>query len=210
VYQRRGATKLDFINVGSVPMPFEGSRKVFVWPGRNLIASPFTSANRVTDWIAVSPLVSAPSAPRSDSMQLSYWEGGESPVIYYRKNHGWRFAGIPGDASATLVEMYQAVDFQRVGTAGYLDFHAVGPVTQKALLAPPSGTVLSVDPAKSDFVAGLVGWASQTGKKYQLQIQAVGSSAWQNHGEVVVADGDQTRSFCRPEGNGLIRVLELP
>jgi hypothetical protein len=132
-------------------------------------------------------------------------------VIYYRKNKGWRFAGVPGDASATLVELYQAIDFQRVGEAGYLDFQAVVPVNQMALLAPPPGTVVPVDPTKSDFVAGLVGWSSVEGKKYQLQIQGAGTSGWQNHGEVVTAEGGTTRSICHPtSGSGLIRVLELP
>ncbi len=211
VYQRRGSANLDFLVVGAVPMPFEGRRKVFVWPGRNLITSPFTSVTHVSDWLAESSLVTGASAPKSDSMQLSYWEGGESPVIYYRKNKGWRFVGALGDASATLVEMYQAIDFQRVGDAGYLDFFAIGPVNQAALLALASGTVVPVDPAESDFVAGLIGWSSVEGKKYQLQIQGSGASGWQNHGEVVTAEGDTTRSLCRPTtGNGLIRVLELP
>jgi len=211
VFHRRGSSNLDFIILGAVPMPFDGRRKLFVWPGRNLITGPFTSVTQVSDWLDEASLESSPSAPKSDSMQLCYWEGGESPVVYYRKNKGWRFVGVDGDASATRVELYQAIDFQRVGQAGYLDFNAVIPMNQRALQALSQEKVVPIDPAKSDFVGGLVGWSSSAGKKYQLQIQGAGTSAWQNHGEVVTADGDITRSLCRPSsGNGLIRVLELP
>ena len=211
VFQRRANTDLNYLLIGAVPMPYEGRRKVYVWPGRNLITSPYTSVTRIGDWLDESSLESGSSAPKSDSMQLCYWEGGESPVVYYRKNKGWRFVGVDGDASATRVELYQAIDFQRVGQAGYLDFNAVIPMNQRALQALSQEKVVPIDPAKSDFVGGLVGWSSSAGKKYQLQIQGAGTSAWQNHGEVVTADGDITRSLCRPSsGNGLIRVLELP
>jgi hypothetical protein len=210
LYHRRGSASLEFLTLGAVPMPYDVRRKVYVRPGRNLISSPFTSVQRVADWLDPASVVSGPSAPRSDSMKLIFPQGGESRVFYHRKNRGWRFAGGQQDASDASVDIVQAVDFQRVGPAGYLDFQTIAPVQAKSAAIAPAGNLLPIDPSATDFVAGLVGWKSKAGRSYQLQIQSAGSTVWRDHGAVVAAQGDITRSLCRPEGNGLIRVLELP
>lgn len=210
LYHRRGTRELRFYNIGAVPMPYTGIRKVFVRPGRNLITGPFTSVSRLDQWLVATSLIAGDSAPYSDSLRLMYPEAGESPVTYFRKDQGWQYVGQPGDANATFVDMYQSLDFQRIGVAGYLEFMGVQASGAQAMRVAVAEEVVPIDPAASDFTTGTLAWASEAGQRYQVQIQSAAKGAWQDFGPQVVAEGTLTRSVCRPDGRGLIRILEKP
>jgi hypothetical protein len=208
VYHRRGAEKLDFAVVGAVPMPYEGERTVFVWPGRNLVSLPFTSSTRMEEFFHSEDLTSRGSAPASDTWRFHYQNGGSSPVIYLRHSERWRYVG-GGDAAEQPIELGQALDLQRRGAAGYLRFNGIRTTTVRAVRAA-TGQELPIDRTLSDFPAGVIGWKSIAGRRYQVQTRPSGESEWSNHGEALTAVSASTRHSCQLQGSGLIRVLALP
>jgi hypothetical protein len=210
IFTRRGATPLDFVVVGTVPMPL-AQQILPVWPGRNLISSPFSSITRIDDWGLQSPpfdILAGPSAPRSDTLRLTYADGSSSKVVYFRENQGWRTVGRPEDAADTRVEFSQAVDFQRAGPAGFIRFTGVveGP---SPLLTQPIATV-PIRKVANTPEGPRIEWASEAGTTYQIQARASGQLAWADVGDPVVADGPLSHAIRRPEGNGILRILVAP
>jgi hypothetical protein len=207
-FHRRASTNLDVVVYGAVPMPYRGTRMVPVWPGRNLIAGPMTSTTSLDQWMPFGDLLEGDSAPRADTVRLSFPFSPPTPVIYRRTGEGWRFVGAPGDAGQTTVELTQAIDLQRVGEAGYLKFVGVPPEPSSLNVAVVADTVVPVDPGLCDFPARRIGWASERGKTYQVQVQQWGTSTWGNAGAPVVAEADVCKATVSVSGNGTFRIVE--
>jgi hypothetical protein len=209
-FTRRASTPLNIIMLGTVPMPMT-QQILPVWPGRNLLSGPFSSVTRIADWNLLStpfPILAASSAPRSDTLRLTYADGSSSKVVYFRENHGWRTVGETEDASNMPVEFSQAVDFQRAGPAGFIRFTGVigGP---SPLLAQPVASV-PIQKVANTPEGPRIEWASEAGTTYQIQARASGQLAWADLGDPVVADGPLSHAIRRPEGNGILRILVAP
>jgi hypothetical protein len=208
-FHRRASTDLDLMVIGAVPMPFEGTRMVPVWPGRNLIAGPLTSATRLDQWMPFDDLLEGDSAPHADTVRLSFAFTPQTPVIYRRTGEGWHYVGAPGDAGQTPMDLAQAIDLQREGAAGYLKFAAVTPQAGALRVAAAAAeTVVPVDLGLCVFPARQIGWASEPGKTYQVQVQPRGSSTWSDAGAVVVAQAETCKATVNVSGNGTFRIVE--
>lgn len=206
-FLRRGATDVSIVLSGTVPMFDATSHWVRVWPGRNLITAPFSAATKVEDLFIPSSLVSGRSAPRSDSFRLVYPDATRSPILYFHQLRGWTsVGGGPDNAGEIPVALAEAMDFQHVGEGAYLqfntDFSSAG-----ARAAGPAEQVVEVDAGLSDFPARKIGWASQPGTTYQVQVQPSGSTRWIDHGSPVLAGGAVCQKECRPEGRGIFRIV---
>jgi hypothetical protein len=210
-FTRRATTPLHIVVSGIVPMPL-AQQILPVWPGRNLISAPLSSITRIDDWGLQSPpfdILSGPSAPRSDTLRLTYSDGSSSKVVYFRENHGWRSVGRPGDASNTTVEFSQAVDFQRAGPAGFVRFKGVIPPEPAALRTTAIATV-PIQKVANTRDGPRLEWASEAGTTYQIQARAIGQLVWQDLGGPVVADGPLCHAIRHPEGHGTLRILVAP
>lgn len=208
---RRANTRLDVVVLGAVPMPMT-QQILPVWPGRNLLSGPFASVTRIDDWglrSSLFPILAGPSAPRSDTMRLTYGDGSSSKVVYFRENQGWRTVGRPEDAADTRVEFSQAIDFQRAGPAGYVRFAGVIPPVTAALQTTAIATV-PIQKVANTPDGPRIEWASEAGTTYQIQARAGSQLAWADLGEPVVADGPLSHAIRRPEGNGILRILVAP
>lgn len=216
-FLRRGETDLGIVLVGAVPMFSAPHHWVRVWPGRNLLTTPFSPVTKVGELFDESSLISGGSAPRSDTFRLVYGDASVSKLIYRHRALGWTTVTreeeeydewgdliVVGD---TRVELSQAMDFQRNGPGGYLKFRTSFPGS--AAIAPlmPAEEVVPVDPALSNFPAREIGWASRPGTLYQVQTRALGRVVWKDHGSPVRATGDVCRKVCTPDGSGIFRIV---
>jgi hypothetical protein len=208
---RRGTTPLEVVVAGAAPMPLT-QQILPVWPGRNLLSGPYASAPRIDEWGLRSPLfpiLAGPSAPRSDTLRLTYADGSSSQVVYFRENHGWLAVGRPEDAADTRVEFFQAIDLNRAGPAGYIRFAGVLPTEASALRTLPPATV-PIQKLGTTAEGVRIEWASTAGTTYRIQARATGQAAWSDLGDAVVADGPLCHAFRQPEGNGILRILVAP
>lgn len=208
-FTRRATTPLNIVVFGVVPMPL-AQQILPVWPGRNLISAPFSSVTRIDDWGLQSPpfdILAGPSAPRSDTLRLTYIDGSSSKVVYFRENLGWRTVGRPEDASNTMVEFSQAVDFQRAGPAGFVRF--IG-VTEAAALRSTVVATVPIQKVANTPDGPRVEWTGEAGTTYQIQARAIGQLAWRNLGDPIVADGPLCHAIRHPQGNGTLRILVDP
>lgn len=210
-FTRRGLTPLNVVVFGIVPMPL-AQQILPVWTGRNLISAPLTSITRIDDWGLQSPpfdILAGPSAPRSDTLRLTYADGSSSKVVYFRDSEGWLGVGEVGDAADTPVEFAQAVDFRRAGPAGFVRFRGVIAPESAALRTQPVATV-PIRRVANTPDGPRVEWDGEAGTTYQVQARATGQLAWRNLGDPVVADGPLCHAIRHPEGNGILRILVDP
>lgn len=208
-FLRRGASDLFVVLMGTVPMFDAPHHWVRVWPGRNLLTTPFSPADRVDHLFDKTSLISGRSAPHSDSFRIVYADAYITPILYHHESRGWTSIGGGSANAADLpVDFYVAMDFQHVGTGAYLKFPTDFPqsaVAVRALASTPE--VVPVDSSLSDFRERKLGWRSEAGTRYQVQTRATGSDLWSDHGEAVVASGEICQAVCSPEGNGIFRII---
>jgi hypothetical protein len=215
IVRRRAPTPANVFVQGSVIMPLE-NRYHPVWPGRNIVSAPFTSALTVGDFIR--PLQDAPftvtaaaSAPKADTLRFVRFDGTISPVIYFRTNQ-WRVVGADQDAGNTNIDFIPCLDLQRVGGAGYIRFWGIdtSQSTQTRAVAASVAPVTEVKPVTLNLSAtGLrVHWPAKPGVTYQVQKQPIGASTWTNLQEPIQADTSIASITFRPVGNGIIRVIQ--
>lgn len=216
-FLRRGQTDLGIVLVGTVAMYSAPHQWVRVWPGRNLLTTPFSPATRIGDLFDVSSLTSGGSAPRSDTFRLVYANASVSKLIYHHRGRGWTTVtreeedydewGNPIVVEDTAIELSVAMDFQRNGPGGYLKFRTSFPNSATRSALAVAEEVVPVDPSLSDFAAREIAWASRPGTTYQVQTRAMGSVVWSDHGSPVFATGDVCRKVCTPDGSGIFRVV---
>ncbi len=207
-FLRRGGTNIDIVLHGLVPMFYANTHWVRVWPGRNLLTTPFSPATKVSDLFITSSLISGGSAPRSDCFRIVYADATRSPILYHHQQNGWTSIGGGADvAGETPINLTEALDFQHVGPVGYVQFNTAFPQMAAARSAGVVEEVISVDPALSDFPARKLGWVSRPGTSYQVQIQPLGTTLWTDYGTPVVASGEVCQKVCRPEGMGIYRIV---
>lgn len=206
---RRRAPDLQYFLIGTVPMYGSPQQWVRVWPGRNLLTTPFTPARRIGDLLAPESLNSGRSAPRSDSFRIVYADTSLSRILYHHESRGWtRVGGGSSDPADTPVELFGVIDFQRTGDGGFLrfgtDFQSAGAVAAAAV-APENE--VRIQSELSNFTTNTLGWQSEPGVAYQVQVQPVGSTRWADLGTPVTATGTVCRKTCRPTGHGIFRVV---
>lgn len=217
--KRRSASPLNLVVQGMVPMPLE-QRYFHALPGRNLISAPFSMAATVADYGlyqeggAPFSVIAGDSAPEADTIRFSNsTTATESEIIYYRSGHGWRVAGSGGDASATPVELGQAMDFQRVGNAGFIRvLGIVGPesaplrvmASSPTPVETPTVPILNLQPGPGSL---RIGWSGEAGATYQIQCRPPGA-AWQNLGGEVVATEGVTTTVRPVTGGGELRIVK--
>lgn len=207
-FLRRGGTDVVIVLEGTVPMFDAPTHRVRVWPGRNLITSPFSPATTIEDLFVTSSLVSGRSAPRSDSFRMVYPDATRSDILYFHEQRGWTsIGGGSAEAGETPIGLAEAMDFQHVGEGAYLEFKTAFSLARSARALATAEQVIPVDPALSDFPARKIGWASQAGTSYQVQIQPLGSALWSDHGSPVVASDAVCQKECRPTGTGIFRIV---
>jgi hypothetical protein len=196
-------------------MPLE-NRYHPVWPGRNIVSAPFTSAPTVSYYIrplqdAPFTVTSAASAPKADTLRFTRFDGTISPVIYFRTNQ-WRVVGADQDAENTNIDFNPCLDLQRFGGAGYIRFWGfdTSQSTQIRAVAASVAPVTEVKPVTLNLSAtGLrVHWPAKPGVTYQVQKQPIGASTWTNLQEPIQADTSIASITFRPVGNGIIRVIQ--
>ncbi|MCW1922221.1 hypothetical protein OKA05_06630 [Luteolibacter arcticus] len=216
VINRRGSTPLQVTIMGAVPMPMT-PRYFEVSSGRNLVSAPFTWANKIADYglyLEGSPysVIGADAAPDADTIRFSNFSSAtNSEVIYYRLGQGWRTAGAEGDAGNTPVELGQSMDFQRRGPAGFIKAHGF-PLQAGAALGARSAsapvTTVPIQGTKPGAGGVQVEWTAEAGATYQVQTQLAGDDAWVDLGESVTTEGTDGSAFCRPSGQGLLRIVK--
>ncbi len=206
---RRTAPDLSFVQVGTVPMYDSPQHWVKVWPGRNLLTTPFSPAKKIGELLVPASLVSGGSAPHSDSFRVVSEDAELSPIIYHHQSRGWTSVGGGATPAAeTPFDLYTVLDFQRVGEVGFLrfntDFLSNQSVSGRLSVAEQ---VVPIDPELSDFTSQRLGWRSEPGATYQVQVRPLESSLWNDLGAPVVADGEVTLARCAPEGRGIFRIV---
>jgi hypothetical protein len=98
-FHRKAPSDLSVVMFGAVPMFGAAHHWVRVWPGRNLITTPFSPARKIKDFIDVSSLNSGLSAARSDTFRLVYEDASLSKSFsIMRSGVGRR---LPGKKSTT-------------------------------------------------------------------------------------------------------------
>lgn len=216
-FLRRGETDLGVVLIGAVPMFSAPHHWVRVWPGRNLITTPFSPATKIKDLFDMSSLISGGSAPRSDTFRLVYANASVSKLIYHHQGRGWTTVTREEEefdeggnlivVEDTPLDLSVAMDFQRNGAGGYLKFKTSFPGSGAVSALAVAEEVVPVAPALSDFAARKIAWASRPGTTYQVQTRALGSGVWSDHGSPVVATGDVCRKICTPAGSGIFRIV---
>ncbi|MGB6220106.1 hypothetical protein [Haloferula sp.] len=214
-FTRRGETEIKVIVIGAVPMPFDQFRYLPVWPGRNLLSGPFTSASSVEGWGMFengSPfsVLSGPSAPTSDTLRLTLPDGSESPLLYHRQGLGWRMVGESGSGAETPIDLTQAIDFRRVGPAGFIKFAGTTPESPSRLRALANVDTVPVESYQYDGPAVRLNWKSIPGQTYQIQTRALGTQTWKNLGTPVTANDHTSHTTCEPTGTGAFRLIKQP
>jgi hypothetical protein len=214
---RRGASDLRIVLDGAVPMFSAPNHWIRVWPGRNLVTTPFSPAKTIDALFVKSSLVSGRSAPRSDSFRLVYADASLSKLIYLDQVNGWMSVpmqydeydewGQPVLIDNTRVDLSHAMDFQRNGAGGYVGFNAFSEPQGLARSMAVAEQVIPVDTALSDFPSRRIGWASIQGTTYQVQTRTLGSAVWNDYGSPVMATGDVCQKTCMPEGAGIFRIV---
>lgn len=222
IVRRRASTPVDVIVSGAVIIPMT-QRYHPVWPGRNIVSAPLTTAPSINHYIrpmldAPHTVTSADSAPKADTLRFYSLNPGPprsvsiSPVIYFRNNQ-WRVAGSNDDAGNSSILLVPCLDLQRVGPAGYIRFEGVedpqasqSPVA--AAIAAPANEVKPV--TLSGSAAGLcVRWPAESGMTYQVQTRSFGSTSWTSLQAPVQATTSTASIEFRPAGNACIRVIQL-
>lgn len=214
---RRGTSDLQITVAGVVPMPLE-QRYFRVLPGRNLITAPFSMSPTVGGYGLYEEdssfsVIAGASAPEADTIRFTSPNTAiESEVLYYRTGHGWRRAGTGEDADSTLVELGQAMDFQRVGEAGFIRSHGIpeNPPLRALASAPVQVETPTVPIQTLQAGAGSLsfGWSGEAGATYQIQCRPPGA-AWQNlGGEVVATEGVTTTVRPVTTGGGELRIVK--
>lgn len=215
-YVRRSDVPLDVVVIGKLAVPYEGYRYVHVYPGRNLVSSPFTSATSLDEWGLYDPLSpysikAGASAPQADTLRITYADGSTSAVIYRNPDSGWHEVG-GGDGSSLSFELTMGVDLHRVGPPGFIRMGGVFPPPE-AMAAASARTPVEEVPIDLSLCGGStaeIGWKSKPGMSYQVQIRPVGEVRWQTFGDPVVADAEVCKVVRKPKGSGLFRVIKLP
>ena len=209
---RRGTSNLEFVVAGVVPMPLE-QRYFRVLPGRNLITAPFSISPTVGGYGLYeegSPfsVIAGASAPEADTIRFTNpLTTIESEVLYYRSGHGWRLAGTGENADSTLVELGQAMDFQRVGEAGFIRSQGI-PVNPplRALASAPVSTV-PIEGLQAEPGSLRISWSGEAGASYQVQKRPL-REGWQDLGAEVVSSGGVTTTVCPATGGGELRIVK--
>jgi hypothetical protein len=208
VYKRNGSTDVRLIIVGHVPIPLR--QKIFpVYHGRNLITPQFTSAPDLAVYSlndSPFPLLAGNSAPESDLIIFTNSDGEATPPLYYRLGHGWRAIGRDDDFSRLPLDFSPAVDLQRRGQDGYLQFAGIDEVESpvRRFAAPVVDVPLSFDQSGNALT---VNWKSESSKSYQLQKSASGFD-WKNEGKLLAGTDGQQQASLEVSGNGMIRIIE--
>jgi hypothetical protein len=215
-FHRKASSDLNVVMFGAVPMFGAAHHWVRVWPGRNLITTPFSPARKIKDFIDVSSLNSGLSAARSDTFRLVYEDASLSKIIFHHDERGWTTVAreeeydVEGQlllVEDTRVEIAQTMDLQRNGEGGYLKFTAFAESSARSRTLAVAEEVLPVESQLSDFVGKKIGWRSQPGGTYQVQTRAPGGTVWSDLGDPVRATGEICQKVCNPDGSGIFRVV---
>lgn len=222
IIRRRATTPVDVFLQGSVIVPYE-QRFHPVWPGRNIISAPFTSAPTIGFYIR--PMLDAPhtvtiaaSAPRADTLRFYGFDGIDStsisisPVVYFR-NDKWCVVGNDEDAGNTSMNFIPCLDLQRAGPAGYIRFQGAQESQSAQSLAalPPVEPVTEIKPVTLTGTAAelTVRWPAEPGITYQVQTRPMGTAtAWTNLEDPVVASSTTAGIHFTPSENRCIRVIQ--
>lgn len=216
-FLRRGETNIAIVLLGAVPMYSAPHHWVRVWPGRNLLTTPFSPAKTIQHLFDTSSLNSGASAPRSDTFRLVYADASVSKLIYLHQGLGWTTvtrveeeyddSGNLIVVEDTPVDLSVAMDFQRNGAEGYLKFNTSFSDSGAFRALAVAEEVVPVEPALSDLPARKIAWASRAGTTYQVQTRALGSVVWSDYGSPVFATGDVCQKICTPDGSGIFRIV---
>jgi hypothetical protein len=199
--------------VGLVPWP-SFARHLFVYPGRNVLSGPFTSAKRLGVWHSgiLNTFKTADSAARADTLRIGYFDGTESPVVYLDSIMTWRAVGQKGDAGHTPVDLVMAIDLQRAGPAGFVGMNGLSP-------EPGPQTLALASPVRERSIEEFrrldhgieVAWAGEATQRYQVQVRRMDGQVWKDSGAPVEGGGGRcVVQLGLLEGSGVIRVIELP
>lgn len=215
-YLRRGTEPLELVVYGAVPLPVGPYRYLPIHAGRNLLSSPFTGAESVghlglADGDSSYAVVSSTSAPSSDTLRFTYLDGTTSPVLYHNQESGWRVVG-GGNGESIPIDINVGIDFQRIGADGFLRFNTAFPEEVQSAAKAVTSTLneIPIDPELCERKTRRIGWKSEPGSTYQLQVRAAGRSSWTDCGDPVLANGEICQSILNGEGSGLLRVIKLP
>lgn len=209
IVRRRAVISVEIVQFGTVIIPLE-QRYHPVWPGRNIISPPFTTAPTVSFYLR--PLIDAPhsilpgaSAPRADTLRFTLFEGSISPVIYFGTD-GWKVVGRDEDADDTEVGFVPCLDLQRAGSEGYVRFQGI---FAPSAAAAADGPVAEAKPVTLSHVAGgiAITWPAQPGVTYQVQKSDPGCGAWIDFMPPVTADSTTGRLEFTPIGSRCVRVV---
>ena len=214
-FTRRGATDIDVVLVGAVPVPYDQFRYLPVWPGRNLLSGPFTDSTSVSGWELFesgSPfsVIAGPSAPESDTLRFTYPDGTESPILYYRQDVGWRLVGESGSGADTPIDFTQGIDYRRIGPAGFIRFAGVRAAAEARVATSDNHEVIPTNSHQYVKTGIQLDWSSAAGETYQVQTKSLGSQVWRNLGTSVTSTTTTCHSICSPKGAGEFRIIKLP
>ena len=211
---RRSATPLTVVLSGAVPVPWT-QRFHPVWPGRNLISAPFSAEATVTSYLTSDQdgpwfVTEGTSAPKADTLRFTLADGSLSPVMYFRKDAGWRTVGSEQPVDSFALDFSKSLELQRIGGTGYVKFNFSAGSAAAAAQPLVSSDVEEVAPQSLGVSAeGMtLVWAAQPGEIYQVQSRPVGSTSWSKVGENVSATSTIAKHTFHCEGSGLLRIIK--
>jgi hypothetical protein len=209
---RRSPTPLTVILAGTVPVPWT-QRYHPVWPGRNLISAPFSDQATVTSYLTNDQdgpwfVTEGRSAPKADTLRFTLADGSLSPVMYFRKNVGWRTVGREQPVDSFALDFTKSLELQRIGGMGYVKFNfSTAPAVTQQFASSPVEEVASKSLGVSAEGMTLT-WPANPGQTYQVQSRPMGGTDWRKVGENVTATSAIAKLTFRCEGSGRLRIIK--